>query len=208
MAMNEEPIVYVVDDDPAVRKSLRWLIESVGLAVATFSSGGEFLDGYQPGRQGCMVLDVRLPGISGLELLETLSNRDSKLPVIVITGHADVPMAVRAMKHGAVDFIEKPYSDQILLERIQQAMADDARRRENQADVSDICKRADGLTSREQEVMQMVVAGKANKQIAADLDISQKTVEVHRARVMSKMQAGSVAELVRMNMTAGLVESS
>lgn len=155
-----------------------------------------------------MVLDVRLPGISGLELLETLSNRDSKLPVIVITGHADVPMAVRAMKHGAVDFIEKPYSDQILLERIQQAMADDARRRENQADVSDICKRADGLTSREQEVMQMVVAGKANKQIAADLDISQKTVEVHRARVMSKMQAGSVAELVRMNMTAGLVESS
>ncbi len=205
--MNEEPTVFVVDDDPAVRKSLRWLIESVGLNVSTFGSANDFLDALRPGQCGCLVLDVRLPGISGLELLEKLSDRDGNLPVIVITGHADVPMAVRAMKYGAVDFIEKPYSDQILLERIQQAMADDARERQGQADVEAIRKRADSLTTREQEVMQMVVAGKANKQIASDLDISQKTVEVHRARVMSKMSANSVAALVRMNILAGLVES-
>lgn len=200
-----EPTVFIVDDDPAVRKSLRWLIESVGLSVATFESGNDFLDALTCDHHGCLVLDVRLPGISGLELLESLNERGSHLPVIVITGHADVPMAVRAMKHGAVDFIEKPFSDQLLLERIQQAMADDAQRRRDQADVEAMRRRADTLTAREREVMRLVVDGKANKQIAADLHISQKTVEVHRARVMSKMEADSVADLVRMNMVAGLV---
>jgi two-component system response regulator FixJ len=200
-----EPTVFIVDDDPAVRKSLRWLIESVGLSVDTFESGNDFLDALTNHHHGCLVLDVRLPGISGLELLERLNERDSHLPVIVITGHADVPMAVRAMKHGAVDFIEKPFSDQLLLERIQQAMADDAQHRQDQADVEKMRRRADHLTAREREVMRMVVDGKANKQIAAELHISQKTVEVHRARVMSKMEADSVADLVRMNMVAGLV---
>jgi FixJ family two-component response regulator len=191
--------VYVVDDEPAVRQSLRWLLESVGLAVVSFGSAQELLD-HEVADDGnsCLILDVRLPGMSGLELLEILEQRGIALPKLIITGHADVPMAVRAMKHGAVDFIEKPFSDQMLLERVHNALGKGAEEYRSRCAVREIQRNASGLTGREREVMELVVSGQANKQIAQRLGISQKTVEVHRARVMEKMQARGVAELVRM----------
>lgn len=192
-----EPTVFVVDDDPAMRESLRWLIESVGLRVETFATGSEFLQHYHPARGGCLVLDVRMPGMSGLELQEKLRAQGVTLPVIILTGHADVPMAVRALKAGAMDFVEKPFSDQLLLDRIQHAIEADRAARRVQREIRDIEERIAQLTPRERQVMERVVAGKANREIAEELGLSPKTIEVHRAHVMDKMQAGSLAELVQ-----------
>ena len=194
-----EPTVFVVDDDPAMRDSLRWLFESVGLAVETFATAEAFLDGCDPTRPGCLLLDVRMPGMSGLNLQDELAARHFTLPTIIITGYAEVATAVRALKTGAIDFIEKPFSDELLLERIQQALAADRQARETRAHYADVAARFALLTARERSVMELVIAGKANKVIAADLGLSPKTVEVHRANVMRKMEAQSVAELVRLS---------
>ncbi len=195
-----EPTVFVVDDDPAMRDSLRWLLESVGLAVQTFARAEEFLDIYDPASPGCLLLDVRMPGMSGLHLQDELAARHCTLPVIIITGYAEVATAVRALKTGAIDFIEKPFSDELLLERIRQAIDVDQRAREAQARRAAVAARFALLTPRERAVMELVIAGKANKVIAAELKLSPKTVEVHRANVMRKMEADSVAELVRLGL--------
>lgn len=196
------PTVFVVDDDAAMRTSLRWLIESVGLSVETYNSAQEFLNAYTD-RSGCIVLDVRMPGMSGLELQEHLNSRRIMIPVIIVTGHGDIPMAVAAMKAGAVEFIEKPFNDQRLLDCVQEALQRDNRIRNDQVEKAAIDQRLDNLTPREEKVMEMVVAGKANKVIAALLDVSAKTVEAHRAKVMEKMGVTSLAELVRLALIAG-----
>ncbi len=190
--------VFVVDDDQAMRNSLKWLIESVGVPVESFSSADDFLAQYQPGRAGCLVLDVRMPGMSGLELLEHLAERSIHIPAVMITGHGDVPMAVRAMKSGAIDFIEKPFNDEALLDAIRRALAYEEQHRSFHSEHVQITERLSHLTPREHEVMEMVTAGRSNKEIANALGVSAKTIEAHRARVMEKMQAGSLAELVRM----------
>ncbi len=202
MSAQRGPTVFLVDDDQAVRESLRWLIESVGLNVATYDSAQAFLENYYPGRAGCLVLDLRMPGMSGLELQEKLVAQGSQLPIIIITGHGDVPMAVRAMKAGAVDFVQKPFHDQELLDRIHEALEQNARTRQAMAERTKITARLAHLTPRELEVMDGVVAGKSNKVIAAELGISGKTVEVHRAKIMEKMQAKSLAELVQLTLLA------
>lgn len=194
--------VYVVDDDQAVRDSLRWLIESVGLNVRTFSNGQELLDNFNEAEISCLVLDVRMPGISGLDLQQRLKNMNANIPVIIVTGHADVPMAIQAMKAGAFDFIEKPYSDQLLLERIQSAIEQDNSFKQQQAVNDEINQRIDSLTPREKEVMCLVVGGHSNKSIAQELGVSIKTVEVHRGNLMSKMKAQSLSELVRLVMAS------
>ncbi len=194
--------VYVVDDDQAVRDSLRWLIESVGLNVKTFSNGQELLENFNEAEISCLVLDVRMPGISGLDLQQRLKKMNAKIPVIIVTGHADVPMAIQAMKAGAFDFIEKPYSDQLLLERIQCAIEQDDCFKKQQAVNNEINERIDSLTPREKEVMGLVVGGHSNKGIAKELGVSIKTVEVHRGNLMSKMKAQSLSELVRLVMSS------
>jgi len=201
--MNGEPTVFVVDDDQAMRNSLKWLIESIGMQVRTYSSADEFLSSYYPGRAGCLLLDVRMPGMSGLELQAYLAQQQSRLPVIIITGHGDVTMAVKAMKSGAVDFIEKPFHDEDLLSSIRNALDFDEKRRALQSQRAQIAARLAELTPREHQVMEMVTEGRANKEIAASLGVSAKTVEAHRARVMEKMRASSLAELVRMALIAG-----
>jgi RNA polymerase sigma factor (sigma-70 family) len=188
--------VFVVDDDAAVRESLKTLMQSVKLNVQTFSCGQDFLDDYSPQQPGCVVLDVRMPGMSGLELQEQLQRRNIHIPAIIITGHGDVPVAVSAMKSGAMDFLQKPFSQQMLLERVQEALARDAEQREESVRQEDIRSRIDSLTPQEQRVMDLVVAGKSNKQVALQLGISKKTVETHRAHVMKKMKVDSLAELV------------
>jgi FixJ family two-component response regulator len=193
-----DPVVFVVDDDDAVRDSLALLMKSVGLAVETYPSARDFLDHFDPERIGCLVLDVRMPGMSGIELQERLAKRNATLPIIFVTGHGDVPMAVHALRAGAVDFIQKPFSDQALLDRIQQSLEEHARRRGEDVKKAAIRERIAGLTPREREVMSMVIEGKANKVIAIDLGVSERTVEIHRARVMEKMQASSLPDLVRM----------
>lgn len=200
--MSTEPVVFVVDDDQAMRTSLQWLIESTGLKVRTFDSAEAFLDGYYPGRAGCMLLDVRMPGMSGLELQSRLAKGGYCLPVIVITGHGDVAMAVKAMKAGAVDFIEKPFHDEDLLRSIRRALDQDERQRASQSARAEVAARLAELTPREHEVMAMVTDGKSNKEMATALGVSTKTVEAHRSRVMEKMRAESLAELVRMALVA------
>jgi len=200
--MNRQPNVFVVDDDQAMRNSLKWLIESVGMHVETFASADEFIRNYYPGRAGCLLLDVRMPGMSGLELQEHFLEHQIRIPIIIITGHGDVPMAVRAMKSGAVDFIEKPFNDELLLESIRNALNMDVEQRHLQARRAEIATRLARLTSREHQVMEMVTDGRSNKEIALQLGVSAKTVEAHRARVMEKMQAASLAELVKMAVTA------
>lgn len=197
MAATKEPTVYIVEDDDAVRDSLQLLLESVGMPVATFPRADAFLEAYHPDMAGCMVLDIRMPGINGMELQRKLNTQHSTLPIIFVTGHGDVPMAVEAMQQGAVDFIQKPYREQELLDKIQQAMEMDAEHRQQLQEQHKIQERIDALTPREAEVMELMVEGKANKAIAFDLDISQRTVEIHRARVMDKMDAKSLAQLVR-----------
>jgi two-component system response regulator FixJ len=200
--MNSEPTVFVVDDDQAMRNSLKWLIESIGMEVRTYGSADEFLRSYYPGRFGCLLLDVRMPGMSGLDLQAHLARGDSQLPVIIITGHGDVGMAVKAMKAGAVDFIEKPFHDEDLLSSIRDALDHDEKQRVLQSQRAQIAARLAELTPREHEVMDMVTEGRANKEIAAVLGVTAKTVEAHRARVMDKMRARSLAELVRMALIA------
>ncbi len=196
--MNPKPTVFVVDDDEAVRDSLGWLVRSVGLEVVTAASAGDFLDRFDRDQHGCVVLDIRMPGMSGLELLTRLQELGSTLPVIIITGHGDVPMAVRALKAGAMEFIEKPFNDQVLLDCIHKAISKDAERRITHQQQREVAQRYQQLTPREREVMAGVVEGLANKVISRRLDISVKTVEAHRARIMEKMQAGSLSHLVRM----------
>jgi len=198
--MSHRPTVFVVDDDEAMRTSLKWLIESAGIQVLSFASAQAFLDAYRRdrARAGCLLVDVRMPGMSGLELQGRLAEHEIDLPVIIITGHGDVAMAVRAMKAGALDFIEKPFNDDALLASIHRGLDLDAARRRRQVRRADIAARLGQLTPREHEVMELVTEGKSNKEIAASLSVSAKTVEAHRARVMEKMQAHSLAELVRM----------
>jgi RNA polymerase sigma factor (sigma-70 family) len=196
--MTNQAIVHVVDDDAALRDSLRWLIESVGLRAHVYGTAEEFLSDYDGSGPGCLVLDVRMPGLSGLELQEKLRRQDIQIPIIIVTGHADVPIAIRALKAGAMDFIEKPFSDQILLDRVRDAIERDREQRKLAAKRAAIAAQVAQLTPREREVMALVVAGKANKVIASELGLSQKTVEVHRARVMRKMHAESVAQLVQL----------
>ncbi len=193
----DEPLVYVVDDDEAVRDSLTLLLKAVGLASQTFSSAAEFLNHYDLEQHGCLVADIRMPGMSGLDLQGELNQRGAQIPLIFITGHGDVPMAVDAMKSGALDFIEKPFRDQDLLDRVHQALTQDKERRSENSKTLAIRERLATLTPRETEVMERVVQGQANKVIAMDLGVSQRTVEIHRARVMEKMAVRSVAKLVR-----------
>jgi len=202
-AISARPTVFIVDDDTAVRDALKFLLRSVGHPVETFSSAQDFLTAYRDDRPGCLVLDIRMPGMSGLELQEKLVEKRSILPIIFITGHGDVPMAVEAMQAGAMDFIQKPFRDQDLLDRINQALEKDANNRAALGELNVIRERLASLTPREREVMDLVVNGKANKVIAGDLDLSQRTVEIHRARVMEKMQASSLAHLVRMVIEVG-----
>jgi two-component system, LuxR family, response regulator FixJ len=204
MAQNKEqaPTVFIVDDDPAIRFAMQALMDSVHIPHEIFGSGDEFLENVAEGRAGCLVLDIRMPGLGGLELQEELLKRGSTLPIIFITGHGDVPMAVEAMQKGAVDFIQKPFRDQELLDRIRQALRTDQERRHEQQQHAAVADRLARLTNREREVFDLVVTGKPNKVIAYELGVSQRTVEIHRARVMEKMQARSLADLVKMHMTA------
>jgi two-component system response regulator FixJ len=197
MAANRQT-VFIVDDDEAVRDSLRFLLKSVGLASACYTSGDQFLAEWNSGQEGCILLDIRMPGSSGMEVQRKLREQGCELPIIFITGHGDIEMAVQAMHHGAFDFVQKPFRDQELLERINQALAVQRERRDEQHQREQIRKRYESLTPREKEVMKSVVLGHANKVIAFDLDLSQRTVEIHRARVMEKMEARSLADLVRM----------
>ena len=190
------PLVYLVDDDEAIRDSLGLLLRSVGLNCEVYASALEFLEAYDPQRHSCLVADIRMPGLSGLDLQQRLNEQRADLPVIFITGHGDVPMAVNAMKSGASDFIQKPFRDQDLIDRIHKALAQDRERREHRAEQNVIRERLALLTPREAEVMKRVVRGQANKVIALDLGVSQRTVELHRARVMRKLKMRSLAELV------------
>lgn len=199
--MSDDAIVFIVDDDEAVRQSTAWLIESIGLNVKAFASADEFLENYN-NESGCVVMDVRMPGISGLEAQEEMKNKGISLPLIFITGHGDVPMAVRALKRGAFDFIEKPFNDQLLLDAVQRGLKKNSEARESLIENESIDKRIASLTPREHEVMLRVTEGKPNKVIAHELNVSIKTVEVHRARMMEKMEASSVAELVKVTIQA------
>ena len=198
----ESRLVYIVDDDEAFRDSLRWLLEAAGYRVAAFASAELFLASFQPGAGVCLILDVRMPGYSGLELQEEMARLGHAIPIIFVTGHGDVPMAVNAVKKGAFDFIEKPFKDQALLTLIENAASLNVSAFQDEAQRLSAVARLATLTQREHEVMELVVAGRRNKQIADALGISVKTVEVHRARVMEKTGAASVAELVQMTLSA------
>ena len=192
-------MVFVADDDESIREALRSLIRSVGLSVATFASAHEFLQSERPDVPACLILDVRMPGLSGLDLQRELGEANIHIPIIFITGHGDIPMSVRAMKAGAVEFLTKPFRDQDLLDAIQQALDRDPRTRSQQADSADLRNRFHSLTPRESEVFELVVKGLLNKQIALQLGTSEITIKLHRRQVMEKMQADSLADLVRMS---------
>jgi len=192
--------VFVVDDDDAVRDSLRMLLKSAGVHAEACASAQEFLSSYDASQPGCLVLDVRMPGMSGLEMHHELNLRGVTMPVIFITGHGDIPMAVEAMLPGAFDFLQKPFRDQELLDRVQRALIRDTDNRARLRHTDRIRERLASLSPREREVLDLVTQGKANKMVAGDLGVSQRTVEIHRAHVMQKMEAGSLAELVRMMM--------
>jgi RNA polymerase sigma factor (sigma-70 family) len=196
--MSQGPVVFVVDDDPSIRSSLKFLMSSVGLQVEGFDSADALLKRNLPDAPSCLVLDVRLPGLSGLDFQRQLAARNCRIPIIFITGHGDIPMSVRAMKAGAVEFLTKPFRDQDLLDAVGIALEKDRERRERKKEVSDLEERYNSLTPREQEVISMVVSGMLNKQIADQLATAENTVKVHRSRAMEKMQAQSVAELVKM----------
>jgi FixJ family two-component response regulator len=196
MKKDDKPLVYLVDDDDAVRDALGLLFRSIGLQHEAFASALEFLEHYDRSRHSCLVADIRMPGLSGLELQQRLNEQRAEVPIIFITGHGDVPMAVTAMKSGAADFVQKPFRDQDLIDRIHKALDRDRERRKGRAEEDAIRARIALLTPRENEVMQRVAKGQANKVIAMDLGVSQRTVELHRARVMRKLKMRSVAELV------------
>ena len=193
-----DQVVFVIDDDASMRTAIKELIEAVGMSCQTFESGQELLGAELPDVPSSLVLDVRLPGLSGLNLQRELSERGINMPIIFITGHGDIPMSVQAMKAGAVEFLTKPFREQDLLDAIEQGIERDRSARKQQTALRELRQRAETLTQREREVMELVVTGLLNKQIAAELDISEKTVNVHRSQVMQKMQADSLAELVRM----------
>ncbi len=204
-----EKLVYVVDDDESVRTALTRSLEKRGYSVQCFSSGDSFLQSYESGQAGCLVLDVRMPGMNGMELQEQLVERYPSLPIIFVTGHGDIPMSVRAMKNGAFEFLEKPYSVDALQEHIEQAIAKSSVLLQEEEHATEINQRFAKLTARELDVMRLLVAGIANnsnKEIARELDISHRTVDDHRARIMSKMQARSLAELVEMSKICGIHE--
>ncbi|KRW82307.1 MULTISPECIES: response regulator FixJ [unclassified Marinobacter] len=190
--------VYVVEDDEAVRDSLELLLKSDGKPVKTYESANAFLKDYSDKMAGCIVLDIRMPGMDGMELQKKLNEKHSILPIIFVTGHGDVPMAVDAMKEGAVDFIQKPYREEALLEKIEAALEQDLEQRKTLDEKQEIIRRVKSLTPREAEIMDRMIAGQANKVIAIELEISQRTVEIHRSRVMHKMGTHSLAHLVRM----------
>ena len=194
----QPPLAYVVDDDAGVRASLRSLLKSVGIPAVTYASAQEFLASYHPAQPGCLLLDVRMPGMNGLELQIELNLRGAMIPVSFLTGHGDVPMAVEAMQHGAFDFLQKPYREQALLDSVQRAMARDRVNREALEELDRIRTRLSSLTARERQVLDLMMQGKSNKAMATQLSLSQRTVEIHRAHVMDKMAAYSIAQLVRM----------
>lgn len=199
-----KPAVYVVDDDPSVRVAMERLLKSVGLTVKTFGSAQEFLDQATPEWSGCLLVDLRMPGMGGLDLQDQLSARQVSLPVIFLTGYGTVLASVRAMKSGAVDFLEKPVDDQTLLDAVHQALERDRGTRRNQAEMQALHQRLAALTPREYEVLTFIISGRLNKQAAAELGTSEKTIKVHRARIMEKLQCASLAELVRLAEKAGI----
>jgi FixJ family two-component response regulator len=196
--MTAGAVVFVVDNDPSVRSSLKFLLSTVGLRVESFDSAEAFLQKKLPDLPTCLVLDVRLPGLSGLDFQQELAKRNIRIPIVFVTGHGDIPMSVRAMKAGAVEFLSKPFRDQDLLDAIRVALKQDHARREQEKEGSELQQRSDVLTPREHEVISMVVSGMANKEIAGKLGTAESTVKVHRSRAMEKMRAQSVADLVRM----------
>ena len=198
-------IVFVLDDDDAVRDSLKALLESAGLEVEIFGSGKEFLSDLDPTRGGCLVLDVRMPGLSGLEIQEKLAEKGNAMPVIIITGHGDIPIAVQAMKAGAVDFIEKPFGDDVILESVHRALKHGEQIQRDASSATELGARLARLTPRERDVLEKLVIGNPNKIIAYELGISPRTVEIHRARVIEKMEARSLSHLVRLAIAAGAV---
>ena len=195
---DSQQTVYVVEDDEAVRDSLELLLKSDGKSVKTYDNANAFLKDYSESMSGCIVLDIRMPGMDGMELQKKLNDKHSILPIIFVTGHGDVPMAVDAMKEGAVDFIQKPYREEALLEKIDAALAQDVEQRKTLGEKQEILRRVKSLTPREHEIMDRMIEGQANKVIAIELEISQRTVEIHRSRVMHKMGTHSLAHLVRM----------
>jgi RNA polymerase sigma factor (sigma-70 family) len=196
--MSRASVVFVVDDDPSVRSSLKFLLSSVGLQVESFESAETFLQRKPPDAPSCLVLDVRLRGLSGLDFQHELAARNIRIPIVFVTGHGDIPMSVRAMKAGAIEFLTKPYRDQDLLDAVRIALEQDRARREQERDLTELQQRFDSLTPREQEVISRVVSGMLNKQIAGELGTAENTVKVHRSRAMEKMNAQSFADLVRM----------
>jgi FixJ family two-component response regulator len=203
-----EPIVFVVDDDPSVRETLADLIASVGLSVSAFKSAREFIDSRRPDAPACLVLDVRLPGLSGLDLQKELLGTQAEIPIIFITGHGDIPMSVRAMKQGAVEFLAKPFRDQDLLDAIQHAIEIDRAARQERTMVAEVRRCYESLTKREQEVMKLIVSGLLNKQVAAHLGSSETTVKMHRGQIMHKMKAKSVIHLARMADKIGIASEA
>jgi FixJ family two-component response regulator len=199
-----KPAVYVVDDDPSVRVAMERLLKSVGVTVKTFASAQEFLDQATPEWSGCLIVDLRMPGMGGLDLQDQLSARQLSLPVIFLTGYGTVPASVRAMKSGAVDFLEKPVDDQTLLDAVHKALERDRGARRNQAEMQALHRRLAALTPREYEVLTFIISGRLNKQAAAELGTTEKTIKVHRARIMEKLQCASLAELVRLAEKAGI----
>lgn len=200
------PIVYIVDDDQAMVESLSWIIESVGLRAKAYTRAQDFLDDYAADQHGCLLLDVRMPGMSGPELQAKLNSIGATMPIIFISGHGDVPLAVRVMKAGAIDFLTKPFNDQVLIESINKALREDKANREKQQESAQAEAKFALLSPREIQVLQGIVAGKQNKVISSELNISLKTVEAHRASVMKKMSVKSVPELVKLVLTNGVQE--
>jgi two-component system response regulator FixJ len=206
--MQPEPVIYVIDDDEAVRQSIEFLLKTVGISVHGFDSANAFFEVLPGIEHGCVVTDVRMPEITGIDVLREVSEKKPDLPVIIITGHGDVPLAVEAMKLGAVDFLEKPFDDDLLIESVRAALSRDADTAKRKAEVTEITDKLNALSKREREVLEGLVAGKPNKTIAFDLGISPRTVEIYRANLMTKMSANSLSDLVRMAMMAGILESS
>ena len=205
--MQPEPVIYVIDDDEAVRQSIEFSMKTAGITVRGFESGQAFFEALPQIEHGCVVTDVRMPEITGIDILRKVSETKPDLPVIVITGHGDVPLAVEAMKLGAIDFLEKPFDDDLLIESVRQALSRDADATKRKAEIADINEKLAALSKREREVLEGLVAGKPNKTIAFDLGISPRTVEIYRANLMTKMAANSLSDLVRMAMVSGLLES-